>query len=101
FPRMGIPPAIAVFGIAVGLMLGLMAGLFPSLAAYRARVTDLLRHARMALPIAYNIRSLFVRWKSTLLAMTGIAMVVAVFVGLLSMASGLRSAFRETGSDKN
>src|SRR2546430_1386964 len=55
----------------------------------------------MALPIAYNVRSLFVRWKSTLLAMTGIAMVVAVFVGLLSMASGLRSAFRETGSDKN
>src|SRR2546423_4892990 len=29
FPRMGIPPAIAVFGIAVGVMLGLVAGLFP------------------------------------------------------------------------
>src|SRR5437868_2771228 len=55
----------------------------------------------MALPLAYNVRSLLVRWKSTLLAMIGIALVVAVLVGLLSMASGFRSAFRPTGSAQN
>jgi putative ABC transport system permease protein len=55
----------------------------------------------MALPIAYSFRSLSVRWKSTLLAMVGIGLVVAVFVGLLSMASGFRLALRASGSAGN
>ena len=55
----------------------------------------------MALPIAYNVRSLIVRWKATLLAMIGIALVVGVLVALLSMASGFRSAFRPTGGAGN
>ena len=55
----------------------------------------------MALPIAYNIRNLLVRWKSTLFAMFGISLVVAVLVGLLSMASGVRMALRATGSRQN
>jgi putative ABC transport system permease protein len=55
----------------------------------------------MALPIAYNVRSVLVRWKSTLLAMLGISLVVAVFIGLLSMASGFRLALRATGSRQN
>ena len=55
----------------------------------------------MALPIAYSFRSLIVRWKSTLLAMLGIGLVVAVFVGLLSMASGFRLALRASGSAGN
>ena len=55
----------------------------------------------MALPIKYSVRSLGVRWKSTLLAMIGIGLVVAVFVGLLSMASGFRLALRASGSAQN
>jgi len=55
----------------------------------------------MALPVGYSIRSLGVRWKSTLLAMLGIGLVVAVFVGLLSMASGFRLALRASGSAGN
>src|ERR1700756_3337211 len=55
----------------------------------------------MALPIGYSLRSLVVRWKSTLLAMIGIGLVVAVFVGLLSMASGFRLALRASGSAGN
>ena len=55
----------------------------------------------MALPIAYSFRSLAVRWKSTLLATIGIGLVVAVFVGLLSMASGFRLALRASGSPEN
>lgn len=45
FPRMSVPPAIGALGIGAGVMLGLAAGLLPSIAAYRARVTDLLRQA--------------------------------------------------------
>jgi len=37
----------------------------------------------MALPLAYNVRNLFVRWRVTLLAIGGIALVVTVFVVLL------------------
>lgn len=55
----------------------------------------------MVLPIKYSVRSLGVRWKSTLLAMIGIGLVVAVFVGLLSMASGFRLALRASGSAQN
>ena len=55
----------------------------------------------MALPIAYSFRSLIVRWKSTLLAVLGIGLVVAVFVGLLSMASGFRLALRASGNTGN
>jgi putative ABC transport system permease protein len=55
----------------------------------------------MALPISYNIRSLQVRWQVTLLAIAGIAMVIAVFVVLGAMASGFRIALRSTGRPDN
>jgi len=55
----------------------------------------------MALPITYSVRSLGVRWKSTLLATIGIGLVVAVFVGLLSLASGFHLALRASGSAGN
>lgn len=53
------------------------------------------------LPITYSLGSLGVRWKSTLLTVIGIALVVAVFIALLSMASGFRLALRASGSVGN
>lgn len=44
FPKMNVPPQIGVVGLGIGLSVGLGAGLFPSLLAYRARITELLRH---------------------------------------------------------
>jgi putative ABC transport system permease protein len=55
----------------------------------------------MALPITYNVRNLRERWKTTLLAIGGIALVVAVFVTLAAMATGFRIALAATGSDDN
>ena len=55
----------------------------------------------MALPLSYNVRSLLVRWKSTLLAILGITLVVAVFIGLIAMADGFTLALRATGSPGN
>jgi len=55
----------------------------------------------VALPITYSLGSLGVRWRSTLLAVVGIALVVGVFVALLSMASGFRLALRASGSAAN
>ena len=43
FPKMNVPPTIAGAGILIGMSLGLVAGLFPSVFAYRAKVTELLR----------------------------------------------------------
>jgi len=51
----------------------------------------------VALPLSYNVRNLRVRWQVTLLAVLGIALVVAVFVVLLSMSSGFAHALRTTG----
>jgi len=55
----------------------------------------------MALPLSYNVRSLLVRWKSTFLAILGITLVVAVFIGLIAMADGFTLALRSTGSPGN
>ena len=55
----------------------------------------------MALPISYNVRNLRSRWKVTLLAIFGIALVVAAFVTILSMARGFSIALSSTGSDNN
>lgn len=55
----------------------------------------------MALPISYNIRSLYVRGRVTLLAIGGIALVVAVLIVLVAMANGFRLALSATGSPAN
>jgi putative ABC transport system permease protein len=55
----------------------------------------------MALPLSYNVRNLRSRWKVTLLAIFGIALVVAAFVTILSMARGFNIALSSTGTDNN
>jgi putative ABC transport system permease protein len=55
----------------------------------------------MALPLSYNYRNLVVRWKVTLLAIGGIALVVTVLVVLSAMSSGFQHALAETGSSDN
>jgi putative ABC transport system permease protein len=55
----------------------------------------------MALPLQYNVRNVRVRWQVTLLAVFGIALVVAVFAVLLSMSEGFRAALRATGRPDN
>ena len=52
----------------------------------------------MALPLSYNIRNIAVRWQVTVLAVGGIALVVAVLLVLTAMANGFRMALRATGS---
>lgn len=55
----------------------------------------------MALPLSYNVRSIAGRWQVTLLAIGGIALVVAVLLVLTAMANGFRVALRATGSPAN
>jgi len=55
----------------------------------------------MALPLYYNVRNVRVRWQVTLLAIGGIALVVAVFAVLMSMSEGFRAALRSTGRPDN
>jgi putative ABC transport system permease protein len=55
----------------------------------------------MALPLYYNVRNVRVRWQLTLLAIGGIALVVAVFAVLMSMSEGFKAALRTTGRTDN
>ncbi len=55
----------------------------------------------MKIPLEYNARSLLQRPVSTLLTALGIALVVAVFIGMLALANGFRAALTKTGSDQN
>ena len=55
----------------------------------------------MAIPLSYNLRNVRVRWQVTLLAIVGIALVVAVFAVLMSMSEGFKAALRSTGRPDN
>jgi len=55
----------------------------------------------MALPLSYNVRNVRNRWQVTLLAVSGIALVVAVFTVLMSMSEGFAMALRTTGRPDN
>lgn len=51
------------------------------------------------IPFTYNLRSLVVRWPSTVLTVLGIAATVAVLVGVMALQQGFTSLFREQGRD--
>ena len=55
----------------------------------------------MALPLSYNVRNLRVRWQVTLLAVMGIALVVAALAVLMAMSEGFAVALRSTGRKDN
>ena len=53
----------------------------------------------MLVPIAYNLRSLFVRKSSTLLTVLGIGATVAIVSGVLALQQGFRTMFTAGGRD--
>ena len=55
----------------------------------------------LKIPFIYNLRSMKARWSSTLVAILGIAGVVAVFLAMLSMARGFRTTVKSSGSESN
>lgn len=55
----------------------------------------------MAIPIAYNFRNLWTRRLTTLLTVSGMALVVFVFAAILMLAEGLQKTLVETGSYNN
>jgi ABC-type lipoprotein release transport system permease subunit len=55
----------------------------------------------MKIPVIYNVRSVLQRPLSTALTAVGIALVVAVFIGMLALANGFQAALARTGSPNN
>ena len=55
----------------------------------------------MALPLAYNLRSLAVRKTTTIMTAAGIALTVAVLLAILALVEGLNTAFEATGHPLN
>ena len=55
----------------------------------------------MALPLTYNFRNTFVRWRATLATVLGVALVVWVFVLMQSLAVGLEKCSSNTGDPRN
>jgi putative ABC transport system permease protein len=55
----------------------------------------------MGLPLKYNVRNLFIRWRATAATIAGIALVVAVYVLLQALAIGLEKSSRNTGYPMN
>jgi putative ABC transport system permease protein len=55
----------------------------------------------MALPIKYNISNVFVRWRSTIATIFGVALVVAVYMLVQALAVGLEASSGNTGTEGN
>lgn len=55
----------------------------------------------MRIPLSYNVRNLLVRKTTTLMTALGIALTVAVLVGVLALTEGLRTSFKATGHPLN
>ena len=55
----------------------------------------------MAIPIVYNVRSVFQRWPSAIVAILGVAGTVGVFVAMLALAQGFRATLVASGSPSN
>ena len=55
----------------------------------------------MALPLRYNVRNVFVRWRATLATILGVALVVAVYILIQALAAGLEASSRNTGDPRN
>src|SRR2546428_789443 len=52
----------------------------------------------MAIPLAYNLRSVRERWTSAVVAVLGIAGTVGGFVAMLALANGFRATLVSSGS---
>ena len=52
----------------------------------------------MAIPLSYNFRNLRVRKTTTVMTALGIALTVAVLLGILAMVTGLKSALQSSGN---
>ena len=55
----------------------------------------------MALPIKYNIRNVFVRWRSTLATILGVGLIVAVYMLVQALAVGLEASSANSGTEGN
>jgi putative ABC transport system permease protein len=55
----------------------------------------------VTLLLVYNVRSALRRWASSLVAVTGMAGAVAVFVSVMALAHGFQAALVSTGSGSN
>ena len=55
----------------------------------------------MAIPVIYNVRSVFQRWTSAIVAVLGVAGTVGVFVAMLALAQGFQAALVASGSPGN
>jgi putative ABC transport system permease protein len=57
--------------------------------------------ATSPIPLPYNFKSVFVRWRSTAATIVGVALVVTVFILLHAMAAGLEKSSANTGDPRN
>ncbi|MGV3772809.1 MAG: ABC transporter permease [Verrucomicrobiales bacterium] len=55
----------------------------------------------MALPIKYNVANVLIRWRSTFSTIAGVGLVVAVYILVQSLATGLEKSSMNTGDPRN
>ena len=55
----------------------------------------------MLIPFRYNLRSLRIRWVTTLVTAMSVGLSVTVFIAVMALAEGLREVFVSTGEPLN
>src|SRR6266436_10225992 len=85
-----------MFFVVIGLFLRGVALILAS-----AITVGLLSPLFISVPVAYNFRSIRVRWASAVVAVLGIAGTVGVFIAMLSLARGFQATLVSSGSADN
>lgn len=55
----------------------------------------------MLIPFRYNLRSLRIRWVTTVVTAVSVGLSVTVFIAVMALAEGLRAVFVTTGDPMN
>src|ERR1051325_10857273 len=55
----------------------------------------------MALPLRYNVKNVFVRWRTTATAIVSIALVVCGYLMMQGIPAGLQKSSANTGDPRN
>lgn len=68
---------------------------------YSGSLIDAVRFGRVMVPIRYNIRSLLERRATSVMTLSGVALVSMIFVIVFGFAAGLRQSLLNAGEDRN
>jgi hypothetical protein len=101
FPVFYLPNESVLAAVGLAVLTGFLSGIVPAVTGCGSRPRRRCAACEHGDPAHYSLRSIAVRKGSSAMAVGGIALVVVVFVTLLSLAAGFQRVVETSGSPRN